>query len=114
MTHKPKSPKFPAPQSVVMTGYHLKRAREYARMAEEHLLQALECSYIAEADLLALDGVDFFAMEPEKGRRLIGKGIAGAHYPGEAHDYFRKFILKNGVEQPTNEQLLALGGGGGR
>lgn len=107
-------PKHDAPQSVVMTGYHLKRAREYGRKMQEHLMQAMECTYTAEDDLLALDGVEFFKMEPEKGRRLIGDGIAGAHFAGEAHNYFRRFIVRNRVNQPTDEQLLELGGGGGR
>lgn len=114
MNDRVRHPRQPAPASVVMTGYHLKKAREYGEKAVEHLRQAHECTYQAETDMLALDGVDFFRMQPEKGRRLIGQAIAGSHRAGEAHDYFRKFVLRNGVKQPTNEQLLELGAGGGR
>lgn len=101
-----------APNSVVMTGYHMAKAREYGKKMAEHLRQAHECTYQAEEDILALDGVEFFQMEPEKGRRIIGQGIAGAHYAGEAHNWFRRFILREGVAQPTAEQFEELGGGG--
>lgn len=106
--------KHPAPESVVMTGYNLKRAREYGKKMAEYLRMAHECTYEAEKDLLELDGVDFKHMTPEKGRRILSEGIAGAHYAGEAHEWFRRFIGRNGVEEPTDAQMSELGGGGGR
>ncbi len=106
--------KHAAPASVVMVGYHLKRARECGKDVSHHLRKALECTYAAEKDLLELEDVKFRHMEPEEGRSLIGDGISGVHKAGQAHEFFRKFIGKLGVSEPTNRQMKEIGGGGGR